>query len=224
MVVALVSGALAGLLSFVVQHFVLLPLIDTAETYEAAARQSMPGAGHEDEDWQPTNRTQRTLFTALGTVLSGIGFAAVLFGAAALAGRPVDVRQGVLWGLGGFVCFAFAPSLGLPPEPPGAAVADLFARQLWWTGTAFASAAGLWLLIGRGRRWLLRVGGAALLLSPHLIGAPGTSEPSVVPSQLMHQFAVASLATSGLFWLALGAIGGFLYARSGIPSATGTAR
>jgi len=216
MTVVLLSGALAGLLSFVVGHFTVVPLIATAETYEAAA-QAMPGMSHEDEGWQPADGTERTLYTALSTMLSGIGFAALLFGAASLAGRPIDARRGALWGLAGFLCFALAPALGLPPKPPGAAVADLYARQLWWVGTVAATAAGLWLLIGRERSWPMRIGGLALLLSPHLIGAPSSTEQNLVPDELMHQFAIASVATSGLFWLVLGTLGGLLYGRVVVP-------
>ena len=120
MTVVLLSGALAGFVLFVAQHLAVVPLIETAETYESAARQAMPGMAHEDEGWQPADGLERTSFTALSTMLAGIGFAAVLFGAASLSGRALDLRRGVLWGLAGFACFALAPALGLPPKPPGA--------------------------------------------------------------------------------------------------------
>ncbi len=210
MLVALSSGAVAGLLLFAVQHFAVVPLIEAAETYETAAHQSMP---HDDVGWQPADGWQRTSLTALATVLSGIGFAAILFGALALTGQPVDARRGALWGLAGFACFSLAPALGLPPQPPGVAVADLSARQLWWAGTVISTAAGLWLLAGQGRRWAHRIGGAACLLLPHLIGAPIADGQSAVPAQLIRQFTIASLATTGLFWLLLGTVGGFIYSR-----------
>ena len=34
------------------------------------------------------------------------------------------------WGLAAFGCFHLAPSLGLPPLPPGAPISDLQSRQL----------------------------------------------------------------------------------------------
>ena len=40
MLVALSSGAIAGLLLFAVQHFTVVPLIESAEGYETAAHQS----------------------------------------------------------------------------------------------------------------------------------------------------------------------------------------
>jgi cobalt transporter subunit CbtA len=222
MTVVLLSGALAGFALFVAQHLAVVPLIETAETYEAAAQQAMPGMAHEDEGWQPSDGIKRTSFTALSTMLSGIGFAAVLIGGAALSGRALDTRRGMLWGLAGFVCFVLAPALGLPPKPPGAAVADLYARQLWWLGTAAATAAGLWLMANREHGWVPRIAGAALLLLPHLVGAPSASEPSAVPEELMREFAIVSVATTALFWLLLGAIGGFLYGRVVTPSVAKT--
>lgn len=208
------SGALAGFVLFAVQHFTVIPLIETAETYENAAQQSHPGVVHEDEGWQPANGWERTSFTALTTMLSGIGFAAMLFGSLALTGSRVNARRGALWGLAAFACFALAPAFGLPPQPPGTAVAGLYERQVWWTGTAIATAAGLWLLAGRGRSWPVRLGGVVCLSLPHLIGAPGAIGQSAVPAQLIHQFTMASLATTGLFWLVLGTIGGLIYERA----------
>ncbi len=213
MLVALSSGALAGLLLFAVQHFTVVPLIESAEAYETAAHASTAGDAHDHEAWQPADGWQRTSFTALATILTSIGFAALLFGTLALTNRTVDARCGALWGLAAFACFGLAPALGLPPQPPGVAVADLYARQLWWAGTALATAVGLWLIAGRRRSWPLRIGGVACLSLPHLIGAPIATGHNAVPAQLIRQFAIASLATTCLFWLLLGTIGGYLSGR-----------
>ncbi|HVP46403.1 MAG TPA: CbtA family protein [Bryobacteraceae bacterium] len=217
MLVVFASGALAGLVLFAVQHFTVIPLIETAETYEAAAEHS--GMSHEAEGWQPANGWERTSFTALTTVLTSMGFAAILFGSLALTGTRVNARRGALWGLAAFACFNLAPALGLPPQPPGTAVAGLYERQVWWAGTAVATAAGLYLLAGRGRTWLVRLGGLICLSLPHLVGAPAASGQSAVPAQLVHRFAMASLATNALFWLMLGTAGGFLFQRSTAHSA-----
>src|SRR2546422_3548626 len=76
MLVALASGTFAGLLLFAVQHFTVVPLIESAEAYETAAHQSAAvdphdGAGdaHDHGGWQPADGWQRTSFTALATVL-----------------------------------------------------------------------------------------------------------------------------------------------------------
>ncbi len=212
--VVLASGALAGLALFVVQRFTVIPLIETAETYEAAEHASAVGAAHEDEGWQPANGWERTSFTALTTMLSGIGFSAMLFGSLSLTGTRVDTRRGALWGLAAFVCFGLAPALGLPPLPPGVAVAGLYPRQIWWVATVAATAIGLWLLVSKGRTWLVRIGGAVCASLPHLIGAPAASGQNAVPAELIHRFTIASLATTGLFWLLLGTVGGFLSSRN----------
>lgn len=211
MLVVLASGALAGLALFAVQHFTVIPLIETAETYEAAAHLSTVGAAHEDEGWRGW---ERTFLTALTTMLSGIGFAAMLFGSLSLTASRVNTRRGALWGLAAFACFGLAPALGLPPLPPGVSVAGLYQRQVWWVGTAAATAIGLWLLTGRGRTWLVRMGGVVCVSLPHLIGAPAATGQNAVPAELIHRFTIASLATTSLFWLVLGTVGGFLSSRN----------
>jgi cobalt transporter subunit CbtA len=197
-----------------VQHFTVIPLIASAEAYENAARQAHLGLIQDEEGWQPADGWQRTCFTALTTMLSGIGFAAILFGYLALSGNRVNARRGALWGLAAFGCFGVAPALGLPPQPPGVAVAGLYERQIWWIGTALATAMGLWWIIGRGRTWLLRIGGVVCLSLPHLIGAPVATGLNVVPAALIRQFTITSVATNGMFWLLLGTLGGFMYGRA----------
>ncbi len=214
MLVVLSSGALAGLALFAVQHFTVIPLIEAAQTYEAAAQKANPGMAHEDAGWQPARGWERTTFTALTTILSGIGFAAMLFGSLALTGSRVNTRRGTLWGLAAFACFGLAPALGLPPQPPGAAVAGVHERQVWWIGTAIATALGLWLLAGKGRTWPVRIAGVVCLLLPHLIGAPAAAAHGAVPAQLIRRFTIASLVTTGIFWLLLGTIGGFISSRN----------
>jgi predicted cobalt transporter CbtA len=48
------------------------------------------------------------------------------------------------------------------------------------------------------------------LVLPHAVGAPVASGETIVPAQLVRQFMIASLAATGLFWLALGVIGGLI--------------
>jgi cobalt transporter subunit CbtA len=207
--VVLVSGTLAGLALFVLQQIAVIPLIEMAETYETGHHP--PGFVHEDEGWQPENGAERTVITALGTILTGIAFAALLFGGAGLAEAPLNASVGALWGLAGFASFALAPALGLPPAPPGVAAADLSVRQLWWIGTVTATAIGLWLLFGRRERpWALRSVGLICLAVPHVIGAPAATGSTIVPIDLVHRFAVRSVASSAVFWLLLGTLGGFL--------------
>jgi len=214
MVAVFGSGALAGLVLFAVQYFTVIPLIKVAETYEAAGHEAHSGASHEDAGWQPAEGWERTSFTALTTVLTGIGFAAMLFGVMSLAGKTINTRHGALWGLAAFACFSLAPALGLPPQPPGVAVADLHQRQLWWAATVIATAVGIWLVAGQRRSWLLRACGAVCFLLPHLIGVPVATGKSSVPAELIRRFTIASVATIGIFWLLVGTLGGLIYSRS----------
>jgi cobalt transporter subunit CbtA len=214
MLAVFASGALAGLVLFAVQHFTVVPLIKAAETYEAAGHETHGSATPEEQGWQPSEGWERTSFTALTTMLTGISFAAMLFGVMALAGKTINTRLGALWGLAAFACVSLAPALGLPPQPPGVAVADLHQRQLWWVGTVIATAVGVWLIVGKRRTWHLRASGAICLLLPHLIGAPVATGQNSVPAELVRRFSIVSVTTSGIFWLLAGTLGGLIYSRN----------
>lgn len=217
MTVVLLSGTAAGFILFAIQHLTIVPLIQKAEVYEKAGEEAAIAAGtdhhHHDEGWQPADGWERTSFTALATVLTGIGFAALLFGVVFLAGKPLDAKRGLLWGLAAFTCVGLAPAIGLPPQPPGVVVADLHARQIWWAGTVVATAIALWLFFGKGVPKLVRALGIIVLILPHLIGAPIATGENVVPVQLIHRFTLLSIITTGMFWLLLGFMGGFVYRR-----------
>jgi cobalt transporter subunit CbtA len=219
---ALIAGTVAGLFAAGIQHLKLIPLIAAAEVYEAAGAHAdhQHGAAPEQQsatpEWEPAPGIERAGYTVLADVLAGIGFALVLIGAVAVArlgGYAIDARRGLAWGAAGFVVFALAPAIGLPPELPGMAAAGLAARQQWWLLTAAATAGGLGLIIF-ARPAALRVVGAALIVVPHLIGAPAAPHASTgVPAELAAEFAIASLAVAAAFWLLLGSISGWLYRR-----------
>jgi cobalt transporter subunit CbtA len=217
--IALLSGTLVGLFLFVVQHFTIFPLIQKAEVYESAADKQMPGMHHSDDGWHPADGAERTSFTVLSTVLTAIGFAALLFGTAAITPVSLDWRRGALWGLAAYICIDLAPAWGLPPQPPGVPVADLYTRQLWWVSTVIATAIALWLLLDRRKPLPVRLLGLLVFVVPHVIGAPVAIGESSVPAELVHEFAVLSIVTTGMFWIALGAIGGLFYQRSGYGEA-----
>jgi cobalt transporter subunit CbtA len=195
--VALIAGTAAGLLAAGVQRFKVIPLITAAEVYEAAASHTghyhdgasadhhhpAPTATGAGQQWEPAAGLERTAYTILADLLAGIGFALILGGAVAVArlrGHAIDAGRGLLWGVAGFAIFSFAPATGLPPELPGMAAANLVARQQWWLMTAAATAAGLAMIVfSRGAA--LRVAGLAVLLIPHLVGAPTTPHAESTP-------------------------------------------
>jgi cobalt transporter subunit CbtA len=209
---ALLAGTIAGTLLFVYRYVVVVPRIAAAEGFEAPAENAGTERDpHHPSEWKPNDGLERSFFTGASTILTGIGFAALLLSSATLGGFRLNVQHGLLWGLAGFACFTVAPALGLPPEPPGVPVADLSARQLWWVLTVGLTAIGLVLIVGKHRRPVFRAGGGILLLLPHAIGAPQAIGPHLVPAALVHDFALASIVGNGLFWLVLGTITGLLF-------------
>lgn len=223
------AGLIAALVLTVVQLLWVSPLILKAETYEKAepaaalveenhehAHEHAAGAvaahEHDAQAWEPEDGWQRILSTTGGNLVVAVGFALMLAGLFTLR-APGKTSEGLLWGLAGFAVFTLAPSLGLPPEVPGTAAADLTLRQTWWIGTAAVSAGGLALLVF-GRNWALRGIGIALLVVPHVIGAPQPEvHSSLAPESIAHEFIVASLITNAVFWAALGLGAAWLFRR-----------
>lgn len=212
------SGLLAALLLTLLQSLWVSPLIQQAETYEKAPASEIhehaSGAAHshDDEAWEPQDGWQRLLATTGGNLVVAVGFALMLAGLYTLR-EPTRTSQGLLWGLAGYATFVLAPTLGLPPELPGTAAAELAQRQMWWIGTAAATAVGI-ALIAFGRQWLLKLLGVATLLVPHVIGAPQPEVHSMLaPEALESQFKIAAQLTNVAFWLALGLISVWLFRR-----------
>ncbi|QLL16034.1 CbtA family protein [Pseudomonas chlororaphis] len=216
------TGLLAALLLTLLQSFWVAPLILEAETYEKApaaqheeAHEHAAGTAahsHDAEAWEPEDGWQRVLSTTGGNLVVAVGFALMLAGLYTLR-APNRTSQGLLWGLAGYATFCLAPTLGLPPELPGTAAADLAQRQIWWVGTAASTAVGIALIVF-ARHWLLKVLGMAILAVPHLIGAPQPQVHSMLaPPALEAQFKIASQLTNAAFWLALGLISAWLFRR-----------
>jgi cobalt transporter subunit CbtA len=215
------SALLAALLLTLLQSLWVSPLILEAETYEGAepvaehshAQGTAAHDHHHDADaWAPQDGPQRTLFTGLSNLVVAVGFALMLAGLYSLH-APGRTWQGLLWGLAGFATFNLAPAIGLPPELPGTAAAELTLRQYWWVGTAASTAAGL-ALLAFGGQWWLRILGLLLLPLPYLVGAPQPEvHESLAPEALSQHFILASLLVNAVFWAALGLISAWLFSR-----------
>ena len=78
-----------------------------------------------------------------------------------------------------------------------------------------STAIGIGLLLAKRKPWPIRLMGLVGLILPHAVGAPVAMGQSFVPAQLVPEFALASILTTGIFWSALGSIGGLIYGRSG---------
>jgi cobalt transporter subunit CbtA len=204
---ALLAGLLAGMVTTVAQLLTTVPLVLEAEAYERGAAHA-DGVAHRHGD-----TLARSIGTLASNVAAGVGFGLIL-GALLSNQRSTSLKQGLLLGGGAFVAVTLAPALGLPPELPGTASPALIDRQLWWIGTAVASAIGLALVV-LGRGIWPRLAGVVLMTLPHLVGAPrfeGVVQHGP-PAALQVRFIAASLATTGLFWLVLGASLGWLFGR-----------
>ena len=89
---------------------------------------------------------------------------------------------------------------------------------MWWAGCAAATAGGLAAVVFASAP-LARAAGAALILLPHAVGAPGAgggdSPAGALPAELAASFVGASLAASFVFWLTLGGVGAWVFMRPG---------
>lgn len=216
------SGLIVGVFVTLIHLAMVTPIILEAETYEtkseAPAAAHEHGAGtaahsHDTEAWTPEDGWERSLYTLAADLIMGVGFALLLASGFTLSGQDISARAGVLWGAAGYLAFSFLPALGLPPELPAAAAADLAARQIWWIGAAAASVGGL-ALLAYGKRWMQGVG-LVLLILPHIIGAPHApaGEAGSVPPELAAHFVVMTMFMNAAMWIALGWMTAYFFQR-----------
>jgi cobalt transporter subunit CbtA len=183
---------------------------------EGAVHIHRDGSVHHHHGWSPADGIERSVFTLLANILVGIAYGILLATALTLYGREIGYAEGVLWGLAGFASFALLPGLGLPPELPAAAAADLFARQTWWLGTAAASVFGIALLVF-GKNGLWKGLGLVLLVAPHVIGAPHPPAGAVgkSPPEMAAHFVSATMTGSMILWLVIGLMAAYMQQRLG---------
>lgn len=219
LVSGLFAGFAAGLIAALLQLVFVQPILLQAELYESgqithfgAAKTGAAVAAGGGID------LLRDGLSVLFTTLIYTGYALVLVAAMALAedrGVGITVRQGLLWGLAGFASVQFAPAVGLPPELPGSAAAEMGLRQAWWFGTVGATAAGI-ALIAFGKGWTARAVAAVLILAPHAIGAPHPETfAGPVPPELAGMFAGRALGVGAVAWVLLGLFAARFWIREG---------
>ncbi len=219
LVSALFAGFLTGLIAALLQLVFVQPVLLHAELYESGALNHFGDGGENAATAAvPGIDLERDGLSVLFTALTYTGFAFLLVAAMALAedrGFRITVRQGLVWGVAGFVAFQLAPALGAPPELPGSAAAEIGPRQIWWFGTVGATAAGL-ALVAFARSWALRGVAALLLLAPHVIGAPHPDEfIGPAPPELASLFAARALGTGLAAWSLLGLLAAYFWLREG---------
>lgn len=222
----LVAGFAAGLFSALLHFAFIQELILLGEKYETgelvhfeAGATTAQSEGHSEaagtaeshdhdvgeasEDSALSRNAKTVLFT--GLIYAGYGLLLVAgFAAAEQFGRKVGPREGVVWGIAGFVALQLAPAMGLAPELPGTAAADLDARQVWWLATVLATGGGI-ALLAYGRGVIGYVIAGALLAAPHVVGAPHLDQYfGVAPSELGAEFASRVLGVGLVSWAVLG--------------------
>jgi cobalt transporter subunit CbtA len=224
--ISALAGLVAGLAMTGLQYFSTVPLILKAETYEKAGAgeshdhgDTAHANGHDEGGWEPADGFERSAFTALANIVTAVGFAILLVTLSEILGGLAGWHQGVFWGLAGFAVFTLAPGLGLPPELPAMPAADLGTRQVWWLATVLATGIGLALLVFR-RSLPSAILALLLIVAPHIAGAPkpGSFE-TPVPATVAHDFVVAAVVTSLIFWVLLGGTAGYVRARFARTSA-----
>ncbi|NNE53914.1 MAG: cobalt transporter [Sulfitobacter sp.] len=218
LITALFAGASAGLMAGLLQLLFVQPVLLHAELYESGQMTHF-GAGAVGARLPlPAFDAVRDVLSVIFTMLTYTGYALLMVALMSIAeerGAPIDARWGLLWGVAGFVAFHLAPGFSLAPEVPGAAAAEVTARQIWWFATVGAACVSLWLIAFGGRvlLWALAV---VLLLLPHLIGAPEpTRFAGPVPPEIAALFAARAFGVGLAAWVILGAFAGLFWQREG---------
>ncbi len=230
---ALAVGIFSGLVLALVQQVSVTPTIIAAEAFEIGEVEPASQAhghehaahSHDAQAWAPEDGGERIFYTTVANILAAIGFALLVLSAMAYSGKG-NLKNGVLWGLAGYLTFFVAPGIGLHPEIPGMEAANLQGRQGWWLITVTLTAAGL-ALIAFGQV-SLKLGGFVLLLIPHVLGAPlpeshGFTHPDAIAvatlETLAHSFLQSTAIANGVFWLVLGISSGYVINKFGIIKA-----
>jgi len=213
----LIGGIAGGIVVGAIESVTTTPLILQAEQFEvkhvASAAQILLVHSSDHGAAAGGGDATRTLLTFAATILVAVGYVWMLLAAMFAKGEAITARSVIPWAVAGFFVTGLAPALGLAPELPGSAAADLEARQFWWIGTAAATALGLAaIFFGRGVVWT--VVGIGLIVLPHVIGAPRPDEmASLVPAELAAEFVSASLVVQALIWIVPAVIAGYAIQR-----------
>lgn len=128
MCASLGSAVIVGALATGFQYIRVVPLILEAEQFERRRRLSES----EPEEWAPADGAERGAFTFLSNIIVSFCFSLLLVGLSVLDDAHVSVRSGLQRGTAGWTIFMALPCVGLSPELPGMAAADLTDRQWWW--------------------------------------------------------------------------------------------
>lgn len=216
---ALFAGCIAGLLGGLLQLYFVQPVLLHAELYESGTithfgSDPMAHGSHGSHGDSELDLTRDLLSLGFSMAIY-VGYGLILSALMALrleSDQTVSIRQGLVWGLAGFIAVHFAPGFSLPPEVPGVASASLESRQIWWGATVLATVIALW-LIAFSRAPIAFGLAVVLLLAPHVIGAP---EPDMlmgpVPPEIASHFAARAFGVGMASWAVLGLFSSYFLA------------
>lgn len=218
LVSALFAGIVAGLISALLQLMFVQPVLLHAELYESGELVHFGSAAVSAHPELPGFNALRDGMSILFAALVYTGYAMILIALMSIAeqrGHEITPRNGILWGLSGFIAFHFAPGLSLAPEVPGVASADLGLRQIWWFSTVISAGLAMWLL-AFGKNSIAYGIAALLLLAPHVIGAPMPSTfTGPVPTEIGSLFTARAFGIGMVSWVILGACAGYFWNTEG---------
>jgi len=210
----LFAGAAAGLIAGLLQLYFVQPVLLHAELYESGQLVHFGASAvsaHQDVGGFDLLRDGLSIAF---TIAIYCGYGLMLAAAMAFAagrGFTINARNGLIWGIAGFIAFHFAPGFTLAPEVPGVAAADVFLRQAWWFATVAATGIALW-LIAFGRSWKVWFIAVVLLALPHVIGAPEPDRfTGPVPTEIGALFASRAFGIGLAAWVLVGLFAGYFW-------------
>lgn len=228
---ALFAGIAAGLISALLQFWLVTPVLLEGEAYETGAKNHFAGvlivdgedpAPVEIESEAPPTFSQEIARHGMTVAMNMVvftGFALILvagIATAASAGHEINAKSGIIWGVAGFLAIHLAPAAGLYPELPGTPADDIYLRQMWWITTVVSTIVGL-ALIAFGNRVSLGLLGAVFIAAPHIIGAPHLDfYAGVAPPELSALFVSRTLAVACASWAVLGCVAGAAWHRQAV--------
>lgn len=216
---ALIAGAAAGLVSGLLQFFFVQPVLLHVEMFEGGDLVHFGAGGGASPARVDTGgfAGMRDILSIAFSMLIYSGYGLVLVAVMTLAeanGAVINARNGLIWGVAGFVAALLAPGFSLPPQVPGASAADIMDRQIWWYATSAAAAVALY-LIAFGKNPVSWGVAVILLLAPHVIGAP---QPDILtgpaPTELGNMFASRAIGVGMVAWVVLGLLAGHFWKSS----------
>ncbi|MVO15634.1 CbtA family protein [Parasedimentitalea huanghaiensis] len=215
---ALFAGAAAGLIAALLQLVFVQPVLLHAELYETGELVHFGGTAVSAHPELPGFDAMRDGLSIVFTMLTYTGYTLVMVALMSMAedrGAAINARTGLIWGIAGFIAFHLAPGFTLAPEVPGVAAADVGDRQVWWTATVATAGVAMWLIAFGGNKisYLIAV---ALLMAPHLIGAPEPDSFSgPVPTEIGALFAARAFGVGLAAWALVGTFAGYFWQTEG---------